>query len=316
MSDHEQRDREHPEGEDPEVRQPEAEHPEPEHAEAERPDVDHAGVGTPDTEKPGVEDPDTGEPPAATTADGAGPEVASADASRNTGRAHSPRSRVLIAVLCALLGFALVAQVRLTQGAALGSLRQDDLVRLLDEVTQRGDELTAERDRLRADRAELLSGEDSRRVALEAARERAVVTGVLAGTLPVEGPGITMTVTDPNAEVPALTLFHVLEELRNAGAEAVEVSGQRLTASSWFVDARGGVVVDDVLITPPYEWKAIGNSQTLAVALDIPGGALSAIRNAGGRAVVEQEPLIEITAVRAVEDPEFATPVPAASPTS
>jgi len=82
------------------------------------------------------------------------------------------------------------------------------------------------------------------------------------------------------------------------------------------VGERGGVVVDDVLITPPYEWKAIGNSQTLAVALDIPGGALSAIRNAGGRAVVEQEPLIEITAVRAVEDPEFATPVPAASPTS
>jgi uncharacterized protein YlxW (UPF0749 family) len=301
VTDDERRDHEQPDGEGPETQHPEAEPSEAEHPEAPHPDV---------------ENPDTDEVPAATTADAAAHDVAATDGNPHAGRAHGRRSRVLIAVLCALLGFALVAQVRLTQGAALGSLRQDDLVRLLDEVTQRGDELTAERDRLRADRAELLSGEDSRRVALEAARERAVVTGVLAGTLPVEGQGITMTVSDPGADVPALTLFHVLEELRNAGAEAVEVSGQRLTASSWFADARGGVVVDDVLITPPYEWKAIGNAQTLAVALDIPGGALSAIRNAGGRAVVEQEPLIEITAVRAVEDPEFATPVPAASPTS
>ncbi len=231
-------------------------------------------------------------------------------------RAHSLRSQVLIAVLCAVLGFALVAQVRVTRGDSLSSLRQEDLVRLLDEITQRNEQLTGERDQLLSDRAELLSGEDSRRVALEAARQRAVVTGVLAGTLPVEGQGITMRVTDPQAEVPALTLFHVLEELRNAGAEAVELSGRRLTASSWFVDAPGGVIVDDVVLKPPYVWKAIGNSQTLAVALDIPGGALAAIRNAGGEALVVQEDLVEITAVREIEEPEFATPAPVPSPTS
>ncbi len=301
MTDHERHDDERHDDEHPNAGHPDSEQPEAVQPDSEQPDSEQPeAVQQPETVEPASEAPDAAPPGGA----------------ERTGRAHGRRSQILIAVLCALLGFALVAQVRLTQGASLGSLRQEDLVRLLDEVTQRGEELTAERDSLRADRAELLSGEDSRRVALEAARERAVVTGVLAGTLPVEGPGITMTVTDPNAEVPALTLFHVLEELRNAGAEAVEVSGQRLTASSWFADARSGVVVDDVLITPPYEWKAIGNAQTLAVALDIPGGALSAIRNAGGRAVVEQEPLIEITAVRAVDDPEFATPVPAASPTS
>jgi uncharacterized protein YlxW (UPF0749 family) len=231
------------------------------------------------------------------------------------GREHSTRSRILIAVLCGLLGFALVAQVRLTRGDSLSTLRQEDLVRLLDDVTQRTEELSTERDRLLADRAELLSGEDSRRVAEEAARQRAEVQSVLAGTVPVQGPGVTLRVTDPEAGVSALTLFHVLEEMRNAGAEAVEVSGRRLTASSWFEDADGGVVVDGVLISAPYEWTAIGNPQTLAVALDIPGGALAAIRNAGGQGVVTQSDSLEITSIREVSAPQFATPVPSPAPT-
>lgn len=230
------------------------------------------------------------------------------------GKAHRTRSQVLIAVLCAVLGFALVAQIRLTQGDSLASLRQDDLVRLLDEITQRQEQLATERDELVAARDELLTSEDTRRVAEEAARQRAVAQGVLAGTLPVEGPGITLRVTDPGGGVQALTLFHVLEELRNAGAEAVELSGQRLTASTWFADASGpGVVVDDTLLTPPYEWVAIGDPQTLAVALDIPGGALASIRNAGGTGVVTQFESLQVTAVAQPSQLEFATPVP--SPT-
>lgn len=230
-----------------------------------------------------------------------------------SGRAHGRRSQVLIAVLCALLGFALVAQVRLTRGDSLASLRQEDLVRILDETTRRTEELTQERDELLADRDELLSGEDSRRVAEEAARQRAEVQGILAGTLPVQGPGITLRVT--GRQIRALTLFHVLEEMRNAGAEAVEVSGQRLTASSWFSDAEGGVVVDGALLTPPYEWTAIGDPQTLAVALDIPGGALAAIRNAGGEGVVTQAEDLTIMALRELTEPRFATPVPSPAPT-
>jgi uncharacterized protein YlxW (UPF0749 family) len=252
--------------------------------------------------------------PAGEATAGEATDAASA-AAPGAGRAHRPRSQVLIAVLCAILGFALVAQVRLNQGDSLSSLRQDELVRLLDEITQRRDELVAERDELVASREELFTSEDSRRVAEEAARQRAVVQGVLAGTLPVQGPGVTLRITDPSSGVPALTLFHVLEELRNAGAEAVEVSGVRLTASSWFADATGpGAVVNGTLLTPPYEWVAIGDAQTLAVALDIPGGALASIRNAGGEGFVTQSESLQVTAVAEPPDLVFATPVP--SPTA
>lgn len=225
------------------------------------------------------------------------------------------RSQALIAVLLAILGFALVTQVRLAQGSSLSTLRQEDLVRLLDESTQRNEQLEAEQAELLAARAELLSGVDSRRVAEEAAAERAVVQGILAGTVPVEGPGILLSIEDPDASVRALTLVNVLQELRNAGAEAVEISGVRLVASSWFTDAAGGVIVDGTLLEPPYEWIAIGDAQTLAVALDIPGGALAAVRNAGGSATVEQRDLVEVLAVTSVPEPRFATPAPTATPT-
>ncbi len=231
-------------------------------------------------------------------------------------RVAGRRSQVIIAMLLALLGFALVAQVRLTLDENLSSLRQEDLVRLLDEVTQRNEQLAAERADLLAARAELLSGEDSRRVAEEAATERAIVQGILAGTLPVDGPGISLTVFDPQATVRALTLFNVLQEMRNAGAEAVEISGVRLVASSWFADAQGGVIVDGTLLQPPYAWTAIGDPQTLAVALDIPGGALASVRNAGGSAALEQRDAVQITSVREVIEPEYATPVANPTPSS
>lgn len=218
------------------------------------------------------------------------------------------RSHVLVGILLALLGFALVVQIRQAEGDDLSSLRQDDLVRLLDEVTQRAETLAQERTNLLSQRAELLSSGDSRRVAEEAARQRAVVQGILAGTLPVEGEGITVTVVDLSGSVRAHTLYNMLQELRNAGAEAVEVSGVRLTASSWFDDSSNGVVVDGVDIAPPYRWIAIGDSQTLAVALEIPGGALAAIRNDGGQALLDQSENVQVTAVRELAEPRFATP--------
>ena len=83
-----------------------------------------------------------------------GPEPALPSPGPTAGRRAS---HVLVGLLLALLGFALVVQLRQVEDDDLSSLRQDDLVRLLDEVTQRGDDLSRERTDLLAQRAELLS---------------------------------------------------------------------------------------------------------------------------------------------------------------
>jgi len=225
-------------------------------------------------------------------------------------RRHPTWVHVLIVLLCAAVGFALAVQVRQTQEDTYATMRQDDLIRLLDELSVRNRELTEEGVELRRELGELESGSTSRAAAQEAAEQQARVQGILAGALPVAGPGIELVVHDPAAQVSAPTFVTVLEELRNAGAEAIELNDQRLTASSWLGTRSGGLVVSGVDIEPPYRWRAIGDPQTLAVALDIPGGALTSIRTAGAAAEVTQLERVEIASVRELEQPEWATPVP------
>lgn len=226
-------------------------------------------------------------------------------------RSHANRAQLLIALLCALLGFALVVQVRQTSVEGLSTLRQSDLVRILDETTQRATALQREESSLERTRQELLTGSNQQQAALNAATKTATTLGILSGRLPAEGPGIELTITEPSGSIPALTLFNVLEELRNSGAEAVQINDHRLVASSYFVDTDQGVEVDGTRLTEPYRWIAIGDPATMSPALEIPGGAMAAVRNAGGHGTPVTHDKVEVTATRAVPTPRFATPVPA-----
>lgn len=233
---------------------------------------------------------------------------------RTLARSFAPRGtrgQLIAGLLCALLGFALVVQVRANRNEGLSSLRQDELVRILDDVTRRGEELEAQVSSLRTQRTELRTGSDTERAAREAAAERSQVEGILAGQLPAQGPGVELVVRAGDEPLPAPVLYNVLEELRNAGAEAIQVGDQRITASSYFIDRSEGVEVDGVVIKAPYRWLAIGDPDTMTTALNIPGGALAAVRNAGGTVDVATPDQVKITAVRAVTSPRYATPAPA-----
>lgn len=214
------------------------------------------------------------------------------------------RSKILIGVLTAALGFGVAIQVRQTQSDDLANMRQDDLAQLLDEVTRRSDDLTAERSQLRTDRAQLQSGSDQSRY-LET---YATVQSILAGATAVHGPGVEVFVDDMQRGVRAHDMVHMLEELRNAGAEAVSVGGVRLAAGSYFIDTAGGILADGELLSPPYRWKAIGNISTLTGALDIPGGALAGFRNTDATVTMVENEGVDITAVRDLAPLEFATP--------
>lgn len=223
---------------------------------------------------------------------------------------RATRAQILVAVLCAALGFALVVQLQVAQQDEFASLRQSDLVNLLDDVTRRSSELEGDLVRLREQEAELQSGSKSKLAALEAAQQNATVQGILAGRLPAEGPGVTIVIKEGGKTLRAATLFNVLEELRNAGAEAVEVNGLRMVTSSHFVDlANNTIEIDGVRTKAPYVWKAIGDPNTLQPALEIPGGALASIRSSEGTAAVSGADKIQVTSTVIISPPKFAVPV-------
>lgn len=224
-------------------------------------------------------------------------------------RPQASASQLLVGLLCALLGFALVAQVRQTQSSGLSALRQSDLVRLLEETTDRSRELRTRVNELERTRDELASGTNQQQAALEAATARASTQGILSGRLPAVGAGVRLTIFDSRRELTAAQYVTILTELRNAGAEAVQIDGQRVTAETFFLDGPDGVLVDGVLVANPAVWLVIGDSHTISQALDIPGGALSLVRSQGASAEVTALPEVEITATRRPAELRFASPV-------
>ncbi len=290
-----------------------------------QPDQNLPDPDLPDRELPDRDPPDR-EPPEEGQAGPVAPPV-DAEGTGSWRRLLRPRLRrveVAVAVLLAVLGFAAATQVRSTQEAGpLAAARQEDLVQILDELRNRDDRLRSEIATLEQTRREITTGSDRSAVALEEARRRTQLLGVLAGTIPARGPGVRLTISDPENRMTADVLLNALEELRAAGAEAVQLEGPvepggdtapgqdrvRVVASTSFVDGdQGGVEVDGKLLQAPFRFSVIGEPDTLAIALGIPGGAVADVEQRGGRAVIERSEDVLVGALRPLDAPRYARP--------
>jgi uncharacterized protein YlxW (UPF0749 family) len=228
----------------------------------------------------------------------------------------------VVALLCGLLGFGLATQVHSEQNSGLRSASQTDLVDILDNLSARSERLRSE---VGQEQSELskLDGSGDTSAALEDAQQRAATLQILAGTVGATGPGIDLTIQDPDRAVTADVLLDTMEELRDAGAEALEITGGppdaaavRLVASSYFLDAAGignGVTVDGTALSPPYDVIAIGDPHTLDAALGIPGGVLDTLTGKKASGSVKESNAVKITALHTATAPSYARPAPSSS---
>jgi uncharacterized protein YlxW (UPF0749 family) len=226
-----------------------------------------------------------------------------------------PRSRAqfVAGVLLAILGFAAVVQVQANdQDDQYVGARQSDLIQLINQLSLASQRANNEIAQLRQTRDSLRSDTDSRRTAIERAKEQANTLGILAGTLPAVGPGVRVTVNDPHGSVGTDQLLDGIEELRDAGAEAIEINNTaRVVAQTSFLDgASGGVVVDGKVLTPPYVIDAIGDPHTLATALNFTGGFIFNIEQVKGTVKVDQADDVEIATTRPLMTPQYAQQKP------
>ena len=94
------------------------------------------------------------------------------------------------------------------------------------------------------------------------------------GVTNVIGDGIVVTLTDTNeVSYDADDLLEILNELRNAGAEAISINGERIVNTSDIADISSRyIVVNSKKILSPYTIKAIGDKTYLKSALTIKNG--------------------------------------------
>lgn len=217
------------------------------------------------------------------------------------------RAQLIVAVLLFVLGLGLAIQVRSnSDSSALRGARQEDLVRILDELDGRTKRLEDEKQTLEDQRRELESSSNQAEEARKQTVEKERQLGILAGTVAAQGPGIVLKITDPKGQVQSDKLLDTLQELRAAGAEAIQINGVRIVADSYFSDEEDGVAIDGKKVTQPYEFKVIGKPQDLEPALNIPGGVVQSLEKEQAVVSVTRPAKIVVDALRAAKQPDYA----------
>jgi uncharacterized protein YlxW (UPF0749 family) len=220
------------------------------------------------------------------------------------------RGQVVVGVLLAALGFAAITQVRTnnTDNTFAGA-RESDLVDVLSGLAVTSPRAQNDINRLETTRRQLEQNKRDQTAALQAAQQQAEELSILAGLVPATGPGIRVTITEGRGPVDVDSVLDTIEELRSAGAEAMQVNGKvRLVAQSAVESAPGGLRIDGTLLTSPYVLDVIGDPHTLQGALSLVDGPIAQFQDAGATVVVDQEKALDITAVRKPTTSQFAQP--------
>src|SRR4051812_26984165 len=187
------------------------------------------------------------------------------------------RAQVVVGVLLAALGFAAITQVRTnTNDNSYAGYREQDLVNVLSALAGTSQRAQQEINQLEARRRQLESSQQAQSAALAAAQKQAQELAILAGAVPVTGPGIRVTVTEGPQHVDVDAVLDTIEELRSAGAEAMQVNGKvRLVAQSAVQSTPSGIEIDGVELTSPYVFDVIGDPHTLQGALSLSDGPIA-----------------------------------------
>ena len=215
------------------------------------------------------------------------------------------RSRYGIVALTAvavLLGALAVTQYRAREvfSRTLTAESASSLTTLIANISDRNnalrDEIFVLRLRVEAAQGASQSGEAT----LRELREQLQQLRVAAAITDVAGPGVEVRIEGPFDE---RAMSDLVNELRNAGAEAIAVNGVRVGPRSWFAKVPTGIAIDTRAVTGPYSVLAIGAPETIAVALTRTGGIVGQFGLIYGRTrfLVTQQRALELPAGRIAE---------------
>jgi uncharacterized protein YlxW (UPF0749 family) len=233
------------------------------------------------------------------------------DPGRAPRRGRDPLAAALIGLLTLLLGFAFTVQVRSADATQqLAGAREEDLVRILDELDAREERLRAQLADQRSALAQLSDSDSQSEAALEEARERAQAIGILNGTIAAEGPGLEMVIRDPQGAVRVADVLDTIQELRGAGAETMQIDDIRIGVSSAVTGEPGSLLIDGRPISAPYEVLVIGDPQSMETAMNIPGGVVQDMTRLGGSVAIRQSESVLVDALRPLDTPQYASPAP------
>jgi len=218
------------------------------------------------------------------------------------------------------LGLLIGLQVRTLgfQKANIGSSRvtvlMERLLRTQEEIERLREEVDKLRQQIRDYEQAMAEGKAAtERITAELNRLRA-----MAGLTRVRGPGVIVWLTDApkpaSMEDPSSGIVHdtdllmIVNELRNAGAEAIAINNQRVVATTAIRCVGNLITVNGVTISPPYEIAAIGEPNKLKEGLMMPGGIVEGLKALGIPIQIQQRQDVIIPSLSVTPKIELARP--------
>jgi len=181
-----------------------------------------------------------------------------------------PSWQVTLGVALLALGFLIAAQLA-SEGPRVRYSTQERTP-LVETATGLQTEQDGLKARILEIRRQIQAVEDQGAGAADLVRElNAKLQGarVAAGLIALTGSGIVLQLEDSKEPVPpggsesdylvgSRDVRAVVEELWNAGAEAIAVNGERITPTSAIIDIGTSLLVNSAYLAPPYQVSAIG----------------------------------------------------------
>src|SRR5687768_433319 len=160
------------------------------------------------------------------------------------------RNQLTIAAVTFLLGVLVVVQLRTqASGTAFAGLSSQDLTILVANLDDRNDQLRTEVATLEREFEVLEQNTERGAMSIDELRADLRRVRLYAGIDPATGPGVSIVVRGP---IDGSGIEDLVNELRNAGAEAMAVGSVRLVPGVVTIGAAGAVTVDGVALSDPF----------------------------------------------------------------
>jgi uncharacterized protein YlxW (UPF0749 family) len=209
---------------------------------------------------------------------------------------HRLPAQLTIAAVAVVLGLLVVVQLRSQTGAAGGiaQMSSQDLTALVANQNARNDQLRGEVSSLELELGTLNQNAARGEVSVDELRSELSRIRAYAGLDPVGGSGVTISIRGP---IDGFGVEELINELRNAGAEAIGTDGVRVVTGVVVTGAPGAAAIDGFRLGDSFELAAIGAPDKLTGSLTRSGGVIAQL------AATEPDVVVTVTPVDRIELP-------------
>lgn len=216
----------------------------------------------------------------------------------------------LLTLMCIAIGFALITQLRTydTITSDVGNLSPEERSVIIIGLIDRNGAAEREIAILQTQNEDYKRTQANGTSNLDQLVYDLTLLRAQTAAVQVRGPGVQITI---DYALRAIDMIALINEVRNASAEAIAINNQRIVVRTSIDERDGFLLIDGVAQAPPYVVTALGDSSTLMGALNRIGGLLRIWNEIEGVSV-QIAPYDNLTLPRVATVPTFryAQPIP------